>query len=133
MIEPIEAYCVVQGPNLDVLELEKQLSAPLNNKRVRGQIGERGRYKGQPFPDGACDIGVPQDIDLGSPIEWLADFLADNMSTIKSLGAEDIVFWIVWRGIQGNMELSATELQKIADLGIPMAIHYYYLSGEEKE
>lgn len=121
------------GEFLNVLELEKQSTAPLAAKTIRGQISDKGRHRGRPYPYGACNIVTPPEISLESKIEWLAEYVAHNIDNFKKCGAEDIVFWIVWRGAQGNMELSTNELQKIASLNIPMAMNYYYVSTEEDD
>lgn len=133
MYDPIEPYCALYGEFLNVPELERQSTALLAAKTVRGQIADWGMHRGKPYPYGACNIIVPPEIPLELKVEWLADYVMRNIGDFKKCGAEDIVFWIVWRGGQGNMELSANELQKIAALNIPMAMNYYHVSPEGDE
>jgi hypothetical protein len=127
MFDPIEPYCAVYGSQLNVEILEDQIAAPLTYRIILGQIAQTGRYKGNPYPYSACHISVPNNIKLLSKVEWLADFMFENMTTIKSLGAEEITFWIVWRGKQGNMELSAKEIQKISKLNIDLGMDYQHI------
>lgn len=112
MPEPIEPYCDLYGKSLDVLKLEKQLDSTLERKTILGQLAKRGRYKGKPNPYGACQVVVPKDVILDKRIEWLADCIAVNIDIFRKCGADDIIFWIVFRGVQGGMELSVREIQK---------------------
>ena len=94
-----------------------------------GEIRAVGKYQGKPAPYGACYIVTPENIGEDR-IEWMADFIAQHMESFKAAGADDIVYWLYWTGLQGNMELRPVELRKLADLGIPLAIDYTYETDE---
>jgi len=130
-----EVYCSVHGKNLNVVELEKRLTAPLRNKTIRGELMKRGIYRGQPSPYGSCNIGVPENIPSEHHIEWLADYVTENLNTINELGADQsqTKIRIVWKGVQGNMELSASELHKLAALNLPLCMDYIFLDPEDDE
>jgi len=42
----------------------------------------------------------------------------------------DEILWIIWWGIQGNMELDKKLLSKIAKTELDIAIYYYYINGK---
>lgn len=86
-------------------------------------IGERGRFKNTKIPYGACSIKTPDNIELNR-IEWMAEFVVKNKPEFKKAGATDITLWIYWEGIQGNMEFTVNELNKISETGVPLCIDY---------
>ena len=86
-----------------------------------GTIGTRGKYRGQKKPYGVCQIHSTKP---GRNIVALADHLSRNSDRYKAAGATEIVFWIVWRGIQGNTELTVRELAALAAARVPLAMDY---------
>jgi len=89
-----------------------------------GEIQEHGRFQGQPAPHGACCISTPEEVEESQRIEWMADFIARYSDVFRAAGASDIVYWLYWTGLQGNMKFHPRELKKIADLAIPLCIDY---------
>lgn len=106
---------------------EKLKGIQLRNPISPGQLGKFGRYKGKPVPYGLCSIATPEEVEVGKRIEWMADFINENMQHFRECGATEIEFQIDWYGIQGNMELSVIELEKLASLKIPVNMNYFQL------
>jgi len=90
-----------------------------------GDIGTTGRYRGKPTPYGSCDLECT--IRGRGKIAYLAGHLAKNRIRYKALRVSDIVYWILWRGVQGNMELSVNEVAKLARTGVPVAMDYMFM------
>ena len=87
-----------------------------------GDIGTTGRYRGKPIPYGSCDVECT--IQGRRKIAYLAEHLVKYRNHYKTQRASDIVYWILWRGTQGNMELSANELAKLAETKAGVAMDY---------
>ena len=104
------------------------------NLRLVDEPGENkkaGKYKDKPLPYGACCVCTPDDIPNPRRIEWMADYINTNKKSFIEAGATDIIFWIYWYGIQGNMEFTPTELAKIADLNIPLCVDYIFQDEDD--
>ena len=63
-------------------------------------------------------------------LDWLLDFILENGQKIRDLGVNDEILWLIWWGIQGNMELDNHLLTKIAKTGLNMNMNYYYINGK---
>lgn len=96
-----------------------------------GDIGGIGKYKGLPKPYGTCCITTPEEIAQPDRILWMADFIYKKRKAFIDAGATEIVFWIYWEGIQGNMEFTPNQLKKLAKLEIPLCIDYIQVEGDE--
>jgi len=105
----------------------------IRNANDPGDIGELGRYRGKPKPYGSCCIMTPPEIGAEHRIEWMADFMEENKEGFAKAGATEITFWIYWEGVQGNMEFTPQELQKIAKLKIPLCINYLQIEEDESD
>ena len=90
----------------------------------RGQIGTAGLYKNRPTMFGACTIVAPKDIERINIVFWMADFIKKNKQEFKQAGATKMLFWILWFGGQGNMELSAQEIKEIHETGLDLCMDY---------
>jgi len=127
---PVNPECHLFGENFFPSRLGLQNMRQANDP---GDLGQIGKYKGLPRPYGSCCITTPEEIALTNRVEWLADFTDKNKHAFIDAGATEIVFWIYWEGIQGNMELTPKELKKLAKLEIPLAMHYLQIEGDECE
>jgi|ERR1051325_3311361 hypothetical protein len=87
-----------------------------------GDIGTRGRYRGKPTPYGSCNVECT--IKGRRKIAYLARHLAKHRTRYRAQHVSDMVFWILWRGVQGNMELSASEVARLAETKAPVAMDY---------
>lgn len=90
-----------------------------------GEIGKAGRYKGEPRPYGACCIFVPDYIKRNKII-WLANLIIENKGAFENAGATEIVLHITWFGMQGSMEFTVEELNRIAAAEVPLTIDYVF-------
>lgn len=128
----IEPECILSGDSFDPSDLIRILPELGIEKRIAsGEIGTRGRYKGQPSPYGLGTIRTPDSIPVKERIKWLTAIISQHIETFRANGATDIEFNIHWSGLQGNMEFSAEELKGIADLGIPLTMDYMVQEGED--
>ena len=59
-----------------------------------------------------------------STIAYLARHLSKNLAKYKAGHATDVVYWIHWHGVQGNMELTANELGRLVEIKVPVAMDY---------
>jgi hypothetical protein len=91
-----------------------------------GEIMTRGRYKGRSAPFGSCQLITPGDIELKDRIMWMAEFTFLNKEKFEQAGATDIVFWIYWTGLQGNVAFTPREMKMLAKLNIPLCIDYMF-------
>lgn len=105
----------------------------LGSKNELGEIMSRGRYKNRQAPYGSCQLLVPSYVDLNDRIIWMAEFIFMNKSKFEEAGATDIVFWIYWSGVQGNMSFTPRELKMIAKTNIPLCIDYITLDPNKLE
>ena len=120
----IKPECHLWGEKFSPSVLKEIENIQLMRVNEPCEIGSTGRYKGVPLPYGACTICTPKTIPIPDRISWMADFIREHKSKFIEAGARDITFWICWYGIQGNMEFSPSELNKIAKLNIHLCINY---------
>ena len=90
-----------------------------------GDLGRIGKYRGKPTPYGACDIRCT--IKGRRKIAYLATHLKKHLASYRKQHATHIVYWILWRGTQGNMELRVPELTRLAAMRIPVAMDYIHM------
>ena len=87
-----------------------------------GDIGQIGKYTGKPKPYGACQVRCT--VRGRNKIAYLARHLTRHLAHYKAEHATHIVYWILWRGVQGNMELTVNELARLAEMKVPVAMDY---------
>ncbi|MGE0273923.1 MAG: hypothetical protein AB7R40_00680 [Nitrospiraceae bacterium] len=121
----IEPECHLWGDTFSPSHL-RQLVPAIQMRLLTepGEIQAKGKYRGQPAPYGACCVTTPEEIEVRHRIEWMADYIAANLPFFKAAGATDIIYWLYWTGLQGNMEFKPSEIRKIANLDIPLCINY---------
>jgi hypothetical protein len=128
----IRPECILSGDNFDPADLIKKIPDVRIEKIIAtGEIGTRGRYKGQLTPYGLCKITTPDSIPVEEKIKWLTAIISRHIETFRANGATDIEFSIYWTGLQGNMEFTSEQLRGIADLGIPLTIDYVFEKSED--
>lgn len=79
------------------------------------------------YESGVADIcfSYRSPSDQNYPFDTLLDLLLENLNAIHACGGTSIVVWvIITRSIQGNWEVSAAQIQKIAKLNASLAITY---------
>ena len=121
-----KAECQLWGESFSPNLLRTISNISLSNAIERGESGRLGRYKNKPTPYGTCHLCVPDGV-AADPIEWLADFVIEHKGEFERVGATNIVFWIVWFGNQGNMELSVSQLSKLSAMQIPVSMDYVFV------
>lgn len=87
------------------------------------KIGPRKEY-------GYGSTVIVVDDNIIYKLDWLLDFILENGQNIRELGVNDEILWLIWWGIQGNMELDEKLLTKIAKTGLHMNMNYYYINGK---
>ena len=94
----------------------------------KGEYGIHKWNKDKKHTDGSCKIVV--DDKIINKLDWLLDFIISNQTQIYELGVEEEIIWLVWWGIQGNMELDSKLIEKLHQTGLDMAMNYYYIDDE---
>ncbi|MEM9526553.1 MAG: hypothetical protein AAGA31_08090 [Bacteroidota bacterium] len=127
----IVAYCVVRGDDFHPSRLLNLPDIHFNGRHDPGELRTKGPRKGQPFSRGNCYLEPPPDF-TGDKISWVADFIARNKAMLRKAGGTQILMWIDWYGIQGNMEYTVEQLQKLAAMGVPLAVDYIYQKPDQE-
>jgi hypothetical protein len=120
--ECVDVYYGLQGTRLIPSQLCLPGKVEIVNANDPGDIGQTGKYKGKPIPYGVCNIHCTARIP--DRISYLAKHLTKHQAQLKAAHATSIVYWILWRGIQGNMELTVNELARLAEMKVPVAMDY---------
>jgi len=119
----------VSGKDFSPKELQAKfpnlLLGPTNEK---DDIVIRGPGRGKEYGYGSTVIVV--DDKIVYKFNWLLDFILENGDLIRKMGVDDEIIWIVWWGIQGNMELDKNLISKLAKTGLNMAMDYYYIDDK---
>lgn len=123
--EPVEVYCSLLGEHFFPSRLKVFGKVELINAKDPGDIGQTGKYRGKPIPYGTCEVKCT--LVGRTQIVYLATHLKRYLPQYKKNRATNIVFWILWRGLQGNMEFTVQELRKLADMKIPVAMDYIHM------
>jgi len=108
--------------------LDKYPELVLGRTHEKEEIAKRGPRKGKEYGYGSTTIVVDNKIIY--KLDWLLDFILNNHNEIKALGVDDEIVWLVWWGIQGNMELDNKLIKKLHQTGLNMAMNYYYIDDE---
>ncbi len=127
----IEVRIDLFGENFSPLKISSIDGIVLQSSKEPCHIGRFGKYRGKPTPYGSCSVCPPENISQPESILWLARFAKPHLPIFSEAGATDIVFWILWSGIQGNMEFTPFQMQAIAELGVPFCIDYIHLDEDE--
>ena len=125
-----DVYVLIWGRRFYPSRLRLRGAVEVTKATEPGTIGTRGKYCGQKKPYGACHI---RSTKPGRNIVALADHLRRNTSRYRAAGATEIVFCIVWRGIQGNTELTVRELAALSAAGVPLAMDYILFEEEPNQ
>jgi hypothetical protein len=117
-----DVWCALWGNRFIPSQLRVSGQIEIADANDPGDIGTLGRYRGEPTPYGSCNVRCT--IRGRKKIGYLATHLRRNLARYRRHGATSIVYWILWRGIQGNMELTVQELRKLADMKVAVAMDY---------
>lgn len=120
----VEAHYSLWGERFFPSRIKVSGNVEIINAIDPGDIGKIGKYRGKPTPYGSCDVRCTR-MDR-SQIVYLAAHLKRHLALYRKHEATDIVFWIIWTGVQGNMEFTVQELRKLADMRIPVAMDYIH-------
>lgn len=118
-----DAFIALWGRRFYPSRLRLRGAVQVVNANDPGAIGTIGRYRRQKLPFGSCRIRCAK---AGRNIAFLAEHLRRHSGRYKKAGATSIVFWILWRGSQGNTELTARELSRLAATRVPLAMDYIF-------
>jgi hypothetical protein len=83
--------------------------------------------------NGFCCIETPKIIQNHLRIEWMLDYILEHKKKFINAGATEIIFWLYWHGLQGNMEFKPIEIKKLALLEITFCIDYIQQEYDEWE
>lgn len=122
----IEPECHLWGEEFSPKLLHSIENIQFRGENELGEIMTRGKYKGQPIPYGSCQLVVPNYVDIKDSIFWMSEFIFLHKPKFEEAGATDIVFWLYWRGMQGNMSFTPKELRMIAKTNVPFCVDYIF-------
>ena len=116
----------LQGDTFSPSEAERLTGLSLVRKVEPGEIGERGRYRGQPTPYGAAALAVPEAVPEEQKLEWLLTVALEHLSTFRRLGADEPEVYATYAyDAQCNLSYSSSELEKLARLSLPFCVSCY--------
>jgi hypothetical protein len=126
----LQPILTLWGERFSPRRAEEATGHSLAQKREPGELGVRGRYRGQPLPYGAAWLEVPPDVEPARRIAWLIEQAEHHLVTLRELGATlcklhlDVRYWD-----QCNLTFRPQELARIAALGVPFTITCWDRSG----
>jgi len=122
----IIVYILLFGENilLKDLNIDENISILDINDVDLKRINEKEIFKKE--SEDCYYIELPKDVEYDKEIEWMADFVYKYKTNFYKVGVEDIIFTIVWKGLQGNMYFKANEIEKLAKLDIDIDITYIF-------
>ncbi len=121
----IEPECHISGKSFSPMKLKRVIEdVDFRSTIEPGQIQAKGKWKGKASPYGSCVIRTPTAIENHLRIVWMADFIFAYKDAFYEAGASEVVYWLYWTGLQGNIELTAAELTKLSALELPLCIDY---------
>jgi len=97
----------------------------LSSNHEVGEFGEFKWNKNEKYDYGSCIIVVEDSIQF--KLDWLLNFILENGDEIRKLGVDNELIWLIWYGIQGNMELDSRMIRKLAKTGLSMNMNYHYI------
>lgn len=126
----IRSYFLISGGEFRPSLLERMAAGLQVRMSVdAGDIGSSGRFKGKSTPVGSALVELTEDAANVSgihPEERLVDLLVENVSILRSCGADDIVFHLnVEYDGQCNFEIDPSLLKKLSLIDAHLAITCY--------
>jgi hypothetical protein len=119
-----EVWCSLWGDKFVPSRLRIGGQVRIVHANDPGDIGTMGRYRGKPRPYGLCDVECT--VKGRGKISYLARHLAKRRRYYLARHASHVVYSILWRGVQGNMEFSAKELANLAKTRVAVAMDYMF-------
>jgi len=123
--ERVDVYYSLWGARFSPSRLRIAGKVQITDANDSGDIGKTGRFIGKPRPYGACEVRCT--IKGRMKIAYLARHLAKHLAYYKARHASRVVYWILWRGVQGNMELRPNELARLAETKVSVAMNYIHM------
>lgn len=122
----VECYLVVSGTEFSPGAAERATQVLFTEKIEPGEICSRGRYRGKTAPEGwgKRDFSLPpEDADLVSPNSEILATLERCVPEYRTAGAQNIILHFnVSYFSQCNLQLSASLIRKLANLGVDVTL-----------
>lgn len=119
-MKSISAICVLQGENFNPSEFVRLTTLNVKEIQRKGDIGLKGRYKGQEIPFGSLTIECLESEDC---LDIITTQLSMNKILLDKSGVSDIFLTLNLEYIdQCNWEFDNKLLSKIVDLNIQLSI-----------
>jgi hypothetical protein len=132
MIVKETAVLMMWGPDFSPAAAAAQLGLKFSESHERGEIGNRGRYRGQPIPYGAASIVVESIPSADAPAgelegaALLADQVGKSLGALRALGADETTLQVnICFDAQCNFVILPETLNRIARMGIGLSISCY--------
>ena len=120
------AYILLVGDAFSPEKAERETGLTFQQKNEPGEIGTRGRYKGQPTPFGWAMLKPPEEGDETRQFEWLFNAALPHIETLRRLGATDGKLHITYAyDTQCNLGYEPELMAKLARLGLAFTISCY--------
>lgn len=122
MVKPFP-YIALFGDSFSPAKVEQETGLKFNQKHEVGQIGQRGRFKGKPFPFGHAILEAPEKIEAEAKLEWLLDTALPHTATFRHLGVTYGKIHVTYAyDSQCNLEYEPKIMEKIARAGFSFTI-----------
>lgn len=125
----IESFveCYLQGKNFDPFQAEKKLGLNFSNKVKKGDLGIKGRFKGQPYPFGFCYLKPDIDSnDENDKLKILLEMIEKSDIKIGNYKIEEIhIRMDINYDSQCNLEFDPIVLEEFGKNKIPLLISCY--------
>jgi hypothetical protein len=124
-----EAWYTISGSKFYPSRLHFRGKVAMIRSNDPGELVQRGLNKNRFVlsPFGHCSVKCT--IKGRGKIAYLADHLHKNRPKLRKHHGGRVVFWILFRGVQGNMEFTVQELAKLAKIKVPLAIDYVQMDS----
>jgi hypothetical protein len=124
-------FIALFGDSFSPTKIERETGLKFNKKNEVGDIGQRGRFKGKPYPFGHAILEAPEEIENGEKLAWLLDKILPYKEVLNRLGVTHGKVHITYAyDSQCNLEYEPQIMEKITKLGFIFTITCYQDESE---
>jgi hypothetical protein len=120
------SYLSLCGTIFSPAQTERETGLVFSMKNEPGEIGERGRYRGKPYPFGHAILKAPDGSEAPTGLDRLLDLALVHVNELKKIDfLEGVVHVDYAYNQQCNLEFKPETLAKLARLGFALTITCY--------